>query len=169
MIILCGKYKINILITFKDCRVPPWKAVGDSKVGGTPAKGPLGLTKDLQLSRKLNSAWASAPRTATRDSAALSTVLSAVWASRTYNSFNTTKCLTIISWANDHLKCGRECNIYTKKFNLIVLYTKNTYRIWVRFFRILMWHWKTVVYLRIGGINYFLKSKDKLPAHYVSY
>ncbi|KAF9410728.1 hypothetical protein HW555_010273 [Spodoptera exigua] len=59
--------------------VPPWKAVGDNKVGGTPAKGPVGLTIDLQLSKKLNNACASAPRTNTSDSAALSTLLSALW------------------------------------------------------------------------------------------
>jgi hypothetical protein len=53
--------------------VPPWNAVGASSVGGTPASGPQRAAAERQLRRKLNSACASAPRTATNDSAARST------------------------------------------------------------------------------------------------
>lgn len=75
----------KIVFTFKDCNVPPWNAVGDNNVGGTPAKGPVGLTIDLQLSKKLNNAWASAPFTNTKDSAAVSTLLSALLIRRAWN------------------------------------------------------------------------------------
>lgn len=46
----------NEIITLRDLRVAPWKATGDSKVGGIPAKCPIVVEMLRQFSSKLNNA-----------------------------------------------------------------------------------------------------------------
>lgn len=56
------------LLTLSVCIVPPRKAMGDNKVGGSPACGPATATRLLQFIRKFSKVKVFVPFTNARDS-----------------------------------------------------------------------------------------------------
>lgn len=63
-----GKIGTAVLLTLSVCIVPPRKAMGDNKVGGSPACGPAIATRLLQFIRKFSKVNAFVPFTNARDS-----------------------------------------------------------------------------------------------------
>jgi len=60
--------QLCLLLTLSVCIVPPRKATGDNKVGGSPACGPATATRLLQFIKKFSKVNAFVPFTNARDS-----------------------------------------------------------------------------------------------------
>lgn len=73
---LCWKTAMVALLTLSVCIVPPRKATGDSKVGGSPACGPAAATRLLQFIKKFSKVNVFVPFTNARDSGLWSTCTS---------------------------------------------------------------------------------------------
>lgn len=65
---LYRKTETVVLLTLSVCIVPPRKATGDSKVGGSPACGPATATRLLQFIKKFSKVNVFVPFTNARDS-----------------------------------------------------------------------------------------------------